>query len=268
MKKFYEIEWEKDGEVTVRDAYGNSIAWYDADESLQLVEDGFIIFNNDDSLLEHLVRENKIGRYITGTGIMFDDSLMESDDCTIRQYEDAKAAIIDYAEKSIGKKVDNIYTEEVYGGGIAMYVETEDGYVYSGYFLQADDWKLQFGIHPDEEYYECLVIHGLHELGPADFEWTDETRSQKGEAYVREIRSAEREKREKEVHEMGFSKWMKEVDALVYKKLGVSVHDLPDMRYRDFYDDMVDPETFVYEDLLPEVQSEFGYAFGEEEWED
>jgi hypothetical protein len=34
-----------------------------------------------------------------------------------------------------------------------------------------------------------------------------------------------------------FDKWMKLVDEAVYARIGCSVHDLPDMPYRDWYDE-------------------------------
>jgi hypothetical protein len=38
-----------------------------------------------------------------------------------------------------------------------------------------------------------------------------------------------------------FERWMQRVDSLVILKCGLSVHDLPDCNYRDWYDDRVRP---------------------------
>lgn len=38
-----------------------------------------------------------------------------------------------------------------------------------------------------------------------------------------------------------FEKWMEEVDALVYKRAGLSVHDLPDCPFLDWFNDDVMP---------------------------
>lgn len=38
-----------------------------------------------------------------------------------------------------------------------------------------------------------------------------------------------------------FDRWMSAVDGHVQIKLGVSVHDLPDMCFRDYYDDGMTP---------------------------
>lgn len=39
-----------------------------------------------------------------------------------------------------------------------------------------------------------------------------------------------------------FEDWMSQVDRIVWQKAGVSVHDLPDVPYRDWYDDGVSPK--------------------------
>lgn len=38
---------------------------------------------------------------------------------------------------------------------------------------------------------------------------------------------------------MPYSRWMHAVDTVVESKTGLSVHDLPDMAYRDWYEDGV-----------------------------
>jgi len=40
-----------------------------------------------------------------------------------------------------------------------------------------------------------------------------------------------------------FSQWMKEVDEACWCKAGLSVHDLGDCRFADWYDDGVRPAT-------------------------
>ena len=62
--------------------------------------------------------------------------------------------------------------------------------------------------------------------------------------------------------EQSFNEWMAKVDSIVERKMGVSVHELPDMNFRDSYEDGVSPEEFVREDLMPEIREEFGYNIG------
>ena len=38
-----------------------------------------------------------------------------------------------------------------------------------------------------------------------------------------------------------FADWMAKVDAIVYRKQGCSVHDLPDCCFADWYDDDMSP---------------------------
>ena len=64
--------------------------------------------------------------------------------------------------------------------------------------------------------------------------------------------------------EQSFNEWMAKVDKIVERKLGVSVHELPDMNFRDPYEDGVSPEEFVREDLMPEMREEFGYDYMED----
>ena len=40
-----------------------------------------------------------------------------------------------------------------------------------------------------------------------------------------------------------YDSWMKEVDSWVHRYAGVSVHDLPDCPYRDWYDSGCRPHT-------------------------
>ncbi len=51
---------------------------------------------------------------------------------------------------------------------------------------------------------------------------------------------------------MTFREWLKKVDALVVRKFGVGLDDLPDVNTRDLYDDELTPEQGfeqVVEDL-------------------
>ncbi len=41
---------------------------------------------------------------------------------------------------------------------------------------------------------------------------------------------------------MTFEQWMKQVDRIVGHISGVSVHDLADANFRDWYDDEMDPQ--------------------------
>lgn len=42
---------------------------------------------------------------------------------------------------------------------------------------------------------------------------------------------------------VSFSEWMVLVDRAVWSRAGVSVHDLPDAPFRDWYDDRVAPSV-------------------------
>lgn len=46
-----------------------------------------------------------------------------------------------------------------------------------------------------------------------------------------------------------FSEWMGEIDAICWREFGMSIHDLPDMRFRDAFDDGVSPDDFMAEEL-------------------
>ena len=48
---------------------------------------------------------------------------------------------------------------------------------------------------------------------------------------------------------MSFESWMNDVDQLVLKATKMSIHDLPDMAFRDAFDDGATPEEFVEENL-------------------
>jgi hypothetical protein len=44
---------------------------------------------------------------------------------------------------------------------------------------------------------------------------------------------------------MSFEEWMLKVDELMEQSYGVSIHDLPDQLYRDFYEDGMSPAEMV-----------------------
>ena len=48
---------------------------------------------------------------------------------------------------------------------------------------------------------------------------------------------------------MSFRDWMKELDLICYSNYGMSVHDLPDMCFRDAYDDGTSPVEFFHCEL-------------------
>jgi hypothetical protein len=58
--------------------------------------------------------------------------------------------------------------------------------------------------------------------------------------------------------EIGFDMWLKEVDRLCMSRLGVSLHDLPDMLTRDAYDSGAKPKDFFNETVLEQVREDFG----------
>lgn len=53
---------------------------------------------------------------------------------------------------------------------------------------------------------------------------------------------------------MDFSEWFDRVDRLCRHMYGMSIMDLPDMAYRDAYDDGMTPEAFIDENL-PDVEA-------------
>jgi len=46
-----------------------------------------------------------------------------------------------------------------------------------------------------------------------------------------------------------FSEWMGEIDSICWRKFGLSIHDLPDMCFRDAFEDGVSPEEFMSAEL-------------------
>lgn len=49
--------------------------------------------------------------------------------------------------------------------------------------------------------------------------------------------------------EDSFEKWMDEVDNLCLSEYGISIHDLPDMEFRDCFDCGQSPRTFFEENI-------------------
>lgn len=45
---------------------------------------------------------------------------------------------------------------------------------------------------------------------------------------------------------LAFKRWMAEVDRVVEDEVGMSVHELPDCTYRDWFDDETDAEEAAY----------------------
>jgi len=52
-----------------------------------------------------------------------------------------------------------------------------------------------------------------------------------------------------EDEEVSFEGWMKEVDQIISTATGMSIHDLPDMQFRDAYDNDDTPEEFCIDQL-------------------
>ncbi len=48
---------------------------------------------------------------------------------------------------------------------------------------------------------------------------------------------------------MTFSEWMRELDSLCFGTWGLSISDLPDMSFRDVYDDGISPMEFFHGEL-------------------
>ncbi|MCE9558042.1 MAG: hypothetical protein K8R88_03755 [Armatimonadetes bacterium] len=48
---------------------------------------------------------------------------------------------------------------------------------------------------------------------------------------------------------MSFEEWMKELDLLCWSNYGMSIHDLPDMCFRDAFDGEVTPLQFFHDEL-------------------
>jgi len=55
---------------------------------------------------------------------------------------------------------------------------------------------------------------------------------------------------------MNFEDWMLKVDELVQDGNGVSIHDLPDQLYRDFYEDGLSPAEMVQLIIISEGLSD------------
>jgi len=55
------------------------------------------------------------------------------------------------------------------------------------------------------------------------------------------------------IADMDYKNWMRCVDALCRTKIGLSIHDLPDMPFRDWFDDGYTPKDAVREALEAEA---------------
>lgn len=51
---------------------------------------------------------------------------------------------------------------------------------------------------------------------------------------------------------MTFDDWMDQVNDVCEGKFGLSIHDLPDMLFRDAYEDGLSPEQFMIDNLPDE----------------
>lgn len=60
---------------------------------------------------------------------------------------------------------------------------------------------------------------------------------------------------------MSFRDWMREVDRLCLSAFGMSIHDLPDMLFRDAYDSGSSPKQFM-DDELPDLEAVAHHMFG------
>lgn len=58
---------------------------------------------------------------------------------------------------------------------------------------------------------------------------------------------------------MSFEDWMEALDRLIYNATGVSIYHLPDMLFRDAYDDNTTPEEFAIEKLGYNGDGSFNY---------
>ena len=58
-----------------------------------------------------------------------------------------------------------------------------------------------------------------------------------------------------------FEGWMKKLDALFSAKLGLSIHDVEDMPFRDWYDSGMSPEE-AFPDVMDQMRSEHGERDG------
>lgn len=59
--------------------------------------------------------------------------------------------------------------------------------------------------------------------------------------------------------ETRFEQWMQQVRTVTAVRFGVSVDDLPDMNFRDSFDEGVTPTEFVANDVTMLLADEFGY---------
>jgi len=269
----YEVEWdERYGEVIITNAYGDTIASWDGEALEKLMAEGVLDPRDmEESALKYAVKMHRIPKYDHYGHQPWQDYRDPEFDCSVKQTEEARDVLRVHAQETlseIGVTVVKVSLSEIYGGGLSLDVEGSDGRVYSAIVARGGDWRESFNIHPNEEYYECLVYADISEAPDSwiggDFD--ENTRAIKGYDYMRNLEEEEEKKRwKKELQPLSFEEWIREVDKLCIKRLGVSFADLPDVTtYRMIYDEGTDPETYFSDDLLPEIEADFGYAFTED----
>jgi hypothetical protein len=271
MPPRYEVEtwFERDrAQVTVTDMWGNTLAQWEDEEVSELIEDGFLDPTDYEmSAVKYLVHLGKIPEknvYGYEAWKYYKDP---DHDCSAKQAEMDRAKVKEWLQKALPDGVGTIErfsVNEPYGGGLTINVETSNGRVYSHMLDHSGDWKEKLNIHPDEEYWECLVYQDLAtSLEYFDAELLDNTRAVKGYTYMRQVEEKEAQERyRKELQPLSWDEWLRQVDQLSLRHIGVPFSDLPDVTtYRDIYEDGVDPKTYFFEDLMPEIEADFGYAF-------
>ena len=60
------------------------------------------------------------------------------------------------------------------------------------------------------------------------------------------------------MNESEFKKWMDELEAYCQASIGISIHDLPDMMFRDSADNGISVEEFFEEDVTQILVDEYG----------
>lgn len=53
---------------------------------------------------------------------------------------------------------------------------------------------------------------------------------------------------------VNFAEWFDQIDRLCHQAFGLSIMDLPDMQFRDAFDDGMSPEDFMT-DTLPDLEA-------------
>ena len=134
-------------------------------------------------------------------------------------------------------------------------------------FGSRDDYPDSFGI---------VVKSNPHDFGSylsveAKFD-TDNERSVELAFWLEENIPSEWDEEAKKELDMtikdDFETWMKAVDAIVCTKLGLSVHDLSDMPFRDSFDDGISPEDFVQDYVRSNIEEEYGEEYASDMLDD